>query len=180
MYPNIAYNNTMTINPIRYARATEHKSQQQVAKELGVSRPFIIRSEQGCYNEPSKSIADYAARVLNTSRKDIKERYEAYQLYHRQETVDLKPDITALKPDSSHALIEKHVIWNHEVFKTWREAHWNSVTSFCIDLCIHPYSVAAYEDGKMYSMPDQVELALRQTGLIDNDFKVKERWYYAE
>lgn len=47
-----------TTNPIKTFREMEGLSQVEMAKLAGVSRHFLLRAEQGCYNEIPNSILD--------------------------------------------------------------------------------------------------------------------------
>lgn len=175
----------MAINPIRIARNNDNYiSQAALAKKIGVSRPFIVRAEQGCYVEPGTSLTHYCAKLLNLSPNKVVAKYKDFQRSQRIETLTNKfHDVKKLGgPIAAPMELDdegKKIIFNHQLFMEWREGYWNTVTAFSTDMCVHPYSVAHYEDGDMYGMPDQLREVMIETGLLLPSFLHDKRWYYA-
>lgn len=181
-YPGNHQNRHMPINPIRTARASENKSQKELASIIGVSRPFVTRAEQGCYETPGTPLTHYCAKVLGVSPAKVHEMYFAFQRAQRRLTMENKFDIKPLTAPPGAAETSnrpKCLTFNHELFKDWREQYWNTVTSFCIDMCIHPYSASHYESGDMYSMPEQIKSVMTECELLDRSFDPSVRWFYA-
>ena len=173
----------MALNPIRIARNMDNFSQVALAKNIGVSRPFVVRAEQGCYVEPGQVLTHYCARRLGISPTAVIEKYKAFQSSQRYETLNNKFDrievLAAPVAVNSNEPVNKDLVFNHQLFSQWRESYWNTVTQFSIDMCVHPYSVSHYEDGDMYGMPSQLINVLTECKLLDPNFNTGVRWYYA-
>lgn len=174
----------MAMNIIAVARNVEHLSQAALAKKLGLSRPFVVRAEQACYNEPGQVLTHYVARALKLSPGEVIDNYRMFQSSHRKETIENKfgsieklggPVAAPYELDDT----DKHIVFSHQLFQKWREGYWNTVTAFSVDMCVHPYSVAHYEDGDMYEMPGQLFNVLKENDLLEPTFLADKRWYYA-
>ena len=173
----------MAMNPIRIARNMENLSQSALARRLGLSRPFIVRAEQGCYDKPGTPLTHYCARVMKINPTQVLELYHLFQSSQRKETLAKHAGIETLAAPVAAPLElddkDREILFNHQLFQRWREGYWNTVTDFSVAMCVHPYSVAHYEDGDMYGMPKQLFEVLTETGLIDPSFNKDVRWYYA-
>lgn len=179
------------MNPVTYARMTANLSKLELGRQLQISRTFIIRAEQGCYVDPGKKLIKFSCNRLNVDRADLMERYESFQFQKRTDEVSnrsllklrcpfpveksFKNSDQGVTTDTS-GLIE---IYNHEVFKKWREDYYNTIIGFSGSMCVHPSSVEQYENGKLQSMPNQLRDALESMNLIDHSFDPETRWFYA-
>jgi DNA-binding XRE family transcriptional regulator len=173
------------VNPIRYARAVEQITTAQLARNLKISRSFVVRIEQGCYRNPGTELARYASHTLDIPVSEIISRYKQFQKHVRQNTLDNCPELRPIsgpvaaedqnKKFSSDAVTTR--IFTHDVFSAWREEYWPQSIDFCTSMCVHPASVKKFEAGLMLNMPEQLVEVLQETGLLGN-IEYKQRWYY--
>lgn len=173
------------VNPIRYARALEQMTQTKLAKDLMLSRSFVIRVEQSVYRTPGEELTNWAGRVLNIAPREVQERYELHQHIKRELALLDIPSITPIsapvaaqdqnKNFSSDGVTTR--IFCYEVFALWRMNYWDSANDFCVQMCVHPDSVKKYEAGDMLHMPDQLESVLREINMLGN-LDHSKRWYY--
>lgn len=189
MFP-MSVNLDDNMNPIRYARSLDQLSQAKLARKLQISRPFLIRVEQGCYKTPGSDLTNYAAQTLTVTPRRITETYINFQTARRYSTLDSLTGLSGLvgpvaapsniTKNSSEgvATVNLRRIFVHEQFKEWREGYWSSAIDFAVSFCVHPDSVRKYELGQMLRMPEQLQDVLRQCNLIGN-IDVDRRWYYA-
>lgn len=174
----------MTLNPVSYARMSAGLTKTALSNKLSVSRTFIIRAEQGCYETPGNKLGSFTTKTLNIGRETLQERYENFQYEKRTGEVEFRgplllgAEVVLNQADhlpDSHTPVE---IYPHLIFKKWREAYWNTIIGFSGSMCVHPSSVEQYESGKYKSMPIQLKDALESMNLIAPGFKVNERWFY--
>lgn len=174
------------VNPIRYARSLDQLSQAKLARALAISRPFLIRVEQGCYKTPGDQLINYASKTLEIPVEKINLMYINYQMMRRAIALESLMELTPISgPVAAQVIQEKSHservatrIFNHQVFREWREGYWNSVSDFSVAMCVHPDSVRKYELGEMLRMPEQLQDVLRQCNLLGN-IDTDTRWYYA-
>lgn len=170
------------MNPIRVARNLETLSQGALATKLGLSRPYIVRAEQGCYVRPGTPLEHFVSRTMRIPPQEVMRKYREFQSSQRKFTIEQRlygMEKLGAPAEISSEEDTKHIVFPHQLFAKWREGYWATVTQFSVDLCVHPYSVAHYEDGDMYSMPEQLREVLTECNLLDEGFLNDKRWYYA-
>lgn len=173
------------MNPITYARYLAANSSSRLAKDLGVSRQYLSRLEQGLYDKPNKEVADWVATTINRSLDKkvtpevIEQLYREWQWQQRESTklnkalmpVEVTEYIKIAQPEFR----EHGIIYYHKVFKQWRADYWSTAHSFCVDMCLHTAPVAEYEEGETITMPNQLKKVLTGLHLIGTGFKTSER-----
>lgn len=168
------------MNPITYARMSAGLSKSELSKKLDLSRTYLIRAEQGCYVDPGKKLIPWTCRILNTDKDSLLERYKDFQFEKRSSELEYRNPT----PLGNNVIIPPcrdqncSEIYPHKIFKEWREDYWNTIVGFAGAMCVHPASVEQYENGKLSSMPNQLQDALQSMNLIANQFPVEERWFY--
>lgn len=185
----------MSLNPVSYARMSAGLTKNALSGKLSLSRTFIIRAEQGCYETPGKKLGLFAASELNISTHVLQERYETFQHEKRIKEVEFRNpeklgsklilngtfDFTLQQAmELPPSPVEKIEIYPHEVFLKWREDYWRTILDFAGTMCVHPSSVEQYESGKLNSMPVQIKDALESMNLIASGLDVSSRWFYGE
>lgn len=175
------------MNPVSHARYLATMSTTKLSRELKVSKQYISRLEQGLYDKPNKTVMNWAATELSKhTDKSITEAqvemlYRNWQWSQRQSTKEnrlLKPvEVTKFDRVSQAAALggETNVLYYHKIFGQWVGAYWDSVHSFCVQMCLHPSPVAEYIDGATHSMPNKLRDVLIKLDLIGEGFKTNER-----
>lgn len=173
------------MNPVTYARYLYSGSSTKLAKELGTSRQYLQRVEQGLYDKPNEKILDWATTVLNNHLDKPVTNAAVLQLYREwqwQQRESNKLNL-AVRPlvVTQHDLVSQpsfrhnQVVYYHKVFTQWRGDYWHSSHAFCVDFCLHPSPVAEYEEGETVTMPNQLKKVLVNLNLIGEGFKTSER-----
>lgn len=163
------------MNPITKARNLSGIPTTRLAKELGVSRQYITRVEQGLYDNVNKKLLNWTADILfeedEPNSTKILEDYNSWQWDHRKSSKDSK----LLRPIEINPYHRPDIIYYHKVFRSWRELYWDTTHGFCVDMCLHPSSVNNYEDGSLMKMPPTMKEVLSRLGLLGEGFKTNER-----
>lgn len=176
------------MNPVAYARLLEAVSASKLAKELGVSKQYISRLEQGLYDNPNGRVMQWTAEVLDkNSSEDVEVNQKiAERLYNEwqwEERNRIKNDrgIQPLTLDRYEIVSEAaltgspNIIYYHRVFSNWLHVYWRSPHEFCVDMKLHPSPVDEYIGGGTYKMPSQLKEVLSRLGLLGKGFKTNER-----
>ena len=173
---------TETLNPITQARELIGLTQTRLAMKTGISRQHVSKLEQGCHRKVNERVLKYLSDQLGGEPKpnEIQLGYTAWQQRHRRLALSqhrnnpIRPVADFIssgvcQPTNTETLIRWYL-----VFKAWREEYWNSQNEFCLDMCVKPFDVSKYEDGKLYSMPSYLREALEDVSLLKG-FKSYER-----
>lgn len=173
------------MNPITYARYLSPMSSTKIAKELGVSRQYLNRLEQGLYDKPNDKVVKWTMETLNShldkkvSAPTVEQLYKEWQWQQRESTKlnkALSPvAITDFDRVSQPSFRNHGIIYYHKIFAQWRGDYWNTSHAFCVDMCLHPAPVAEYEEGETHTMPNQLKKVLTQLNLIGEGFVTSER-----
>lgn len=173
------------MNPISYARYLSAYSTSRLAKNLGVSRQYLSRVEQGLYDKPNKDVVNWTVETINkhldrpVNQVIVEQLYKEWQ-WQQRESVKLNKAlapvaVTEYAKVAQPTYREYGVICYHKVFADWRNDYWHSSHAFCVDMCLHPSPVAEYEEGITATMPSQLKKVLTQLDLIGAEFKTSER-----
>lgn len=140
-------------NPLKRERLNAALTLAQLADRLDVSKQFIIRAEQGCYVAPPEILVGYFVERRDVNAGELEQDYYKFQHYKRRESFGrLITTWTFPKTD-------KHP------FTYWRECSGiKSEAGACVLFCLHPAVMFKYERGKMLSTPEQLTLALLESG----------------
>lgn len=173
------------MNPITYARYHYTGSTIKLSKELGISRQYLSRVEQGLYDKPNDKVLNWATETLNrhleksVTNEAVAQLYREWQWQQRESTKlnkALRPlDISEYDLVSQPSFRHDGIIYYHKVFTQWRGDYWNSSHAFCVDMCLHPSPVAEYEEGSTVTMPNQLKKVLGSLNLVGSGFKTSER-----
>lgn len=148
-------------NPIVDARLSIAMSANQLARQLGLSRQYISRAEQGTYSSLNPALLKWVANVRRTSPQAIEDRYQRFQNATRRATIEtVNPAKLVRRSDATGATI----------FERWRSGYWHSPLAFANGLCVHPDLVTKYEEGITKRMPKEVKKVLEQFDLIDSNW----------
>lgn len=172
------------MNPISYARYLSSYSTTRLAKNLGVSRQYLSRLEQGLYDKPNKEVINWTTETLNKSLDKpvtpaaIEQLYREWQ-WQQRESIKLNKAllpvaITDFDRVAQPSFREHGIIYYHRIFRQWRGDYWPSAHAFCVDMCLHPSPVTEYEEGQTITMPSQLKKVLLELNLIGEGFKTSE------
>jgi transcriptional regulator with XRE-family HTH domain len=175
------------MNPISYARyLSTYSSTSALARELGVSRQYLSRIEQGIYDKPNQELLEWAATTINKASgkdfeaSDVEQLYREWQ-WQKRESAKLNK---ALRPVTvtEYDLVKQRaingtdaIVYYYRIFTQWRSDYWLTSHAFCVDMCLHPSPVAEYEEGKTHTMPNTLKKVLIELELIGEGFKTHER-----
>jgi len=173
------------MNPVTYARYLSTYSSTKLAKNLGVSRQYLSRLEQGLYDKPNKEVVDWTTETINShldkpvTGEMIEQLYREWQ-WQQRESVKLNKALLPVAITDYHRVAqpsfrEHGIIYYYQAFRQWREDYWVSAHAFCVDMCLHPSPVAEYEEGSTITMPNQLKKVLTELHLIGEGFKTSER-----
>lgn len=129
-----------------------------LAEFAGVTRHAVLRTEQGVYSLPPPAILSvFSQRLPGTSIPYLEEEYRRWQSIARRRAGIQYPDVPLVFRDSTG-----------QQFLNWRlfSLGMTSRMEFCRVFCVHPAVVEKYEKGQQHQMPDQLEQALREAGLL--------------
>ncbi|MFE1145210.1 hypothetical protein [Streptomyces rochei] len=173
------------MNPVSYARYLYTGSTIKLSKELGISRQYLSRVEQGLYDKPNDKILDWTVETLNRSLEKpvnqdiVLQLYREWQWQQRESTKlnkALRPlEVTEYAKISQGSYRQHGIVYYHKVFEQWRGDYWPSAHAFCVDMCLHPSPVAEYEEGETITMPNQLKKVLSSLKLIGEGFVTSER-----
>lgn len=148
----------MALNPLKALRLSAGWTQQELADFGGITRHAVLRTEQGVYALPPPAILSvFSQRLPGSSIPYLETEYKAWQRRMRQATSRLMPDA----PGISGAATSSQ-------FRDWRifTLGISSRMEFCRLFCVHPAVVEKYEKGQQARMPDQLQEALTDAGLL--------------
>ena len=146
-------------NPIVEARLEKSMTSNMLAKNLGLSRQYLSRAEQGTYTSLNPQLTRWVAQSLSVHPRSVEDKYRSFQHHKRTATVEeLAPHI--LRRNGAEA--------EHLTFERWRNGYWQSPLAFAVGMCLHPDSVQKYEEGIQRGMPQQIKMALEQVKLLDS------------
>lgn len=176
------------MNPVAYARFLEVISASKLAKDLGVSKQYISRLEQGLYDNPNGKVMRWTAEVLDKNSSDdvevnqkiVERMYTEWQWEERNSIKDgrgLQPVEVDRYEIASEAAITGSIdiIYYHRVFAKWLNVYWRSPHEFCVDMKLHPSPVDEYVGGNTYKMPSRLKEVMSRLGLLGKGFKTNER-----
>lgn len=170
------------MNPVSYARYLSTYSTTALGKNLGVSRQYINRLEQGLYDKPNDKVLKWATETINkhlaeddqTNPKAVEEFYRNWQWQHREST-KASLIIRPLVVTEYDQIKQPDVMYYYRIFKQWREDYFVSSHAFCVAMCLHPTPIADYEEGNTSKMPSNLKECLTRLGLLGANFKTNER-----
>jgi hypothetical protein len=163
----------MSTNPIRQARIDAKRSLAEFAKECGVSRVAVQRTESGCYIEVPPAIVTGLLNHLTvlsdgtplTTENEIQAAYSEYQKQTRRDTYLQQK----LLPDATPPVGVSPVVY-------WRlMSGVPSQLEFCKLLCLHPYVIDKTESGAQKSLPKQLVVVMQQAGYDDSLIELLDR-----
>lgn len=151
------------INPIVDARLAKSLSANALSKRLGLSRQYLSRAEQGTYSSLNPALLKWTANALSIGTADVMKLYTRFQRETRRATVDkVGPHKLSRNPGNNQP--------GHVIFEHWRSGYWPSTMAFATAFCIHPDTIQKYEEGIRLEMPSPIRLALREVGLIEDNW----------
>ncbi len=170
------------MNPVSYARYLSTYSTTALAKNLHVSRQYISRLEQGLYDKPNKTLADWTAEVLNKSldknRKVtpamVEQLYKEWQ-WQKRESIKMNKLLRPCAVTEYDRVRQPDIVYYHKIFRQWRQDYWTTAHAFCVDMCLHPSPVADYEEGNTHTMPNNLKKVMLEMNLIGEGFLTSER-----
>lgn len=188
------------MNPITAARMRAGLSKAEFCRQMRLSRTFILRAEEGTYDNPGSKLIEFSTNTLGISKLEFRRQYSQFQSQvrqHTKETVQINPlaidhRVTARDERAVGRLLTKTEndlelelnseditrVFMHKIFRQWRENYWGTYINFAKALCVHPASVENYEAGSYNSMPLLMQDALNEIDLIDPSFDPRLRWCY--
>lgn len=170
------------MNPITYSRNQSLLSTTALARQLEVSRQYLTRLEQGLYDKPNKNVMNWVVEQfnkdpdLNVTVDQVIQTYKDWQSHKRRDT-KIEKKIEPLEVISNQSTPDQGlpIVYYHRIFREWRCKYWETVHSFCVEMCLHPSPINNYEEGLIASMPENLRLALKDLDLIGEGFKTYER-----
>ena len=168
------------MNPVSYARYLTSFSTTRLAKDLGVSRQYLSRLEQGIYDKPNQETLNWTVSTLNkhldkpVSHKAVEQLYREWQ-WQKRESCKINKHLLPLAVTDFDRARQPDIIYYHKLFLQWRQDYWISSHEFCVDMCLHPSPVTDYEEGNTHKMPSNLRDVMSQLGLIGSGFKTNER-----
>lgn len=133
-------------NPLRIAREATGLSQGRLAELLGVSRHFILRVEQGLYEDVPPAVGNFF------SNPDLIYEYHRWQNTRRRLSAE----------DKDLALNDNFFNFHYRGYRhpliAWRSENANLIArmTFCRAYCLQPAIVERFERGKTASVPGPV------------------------
>lgn len=170
----------VTMNPIITARSLSLLSTTALSRQLGVSRQYISRLEQGLYDKPSEKVLEWAVATINKNRSDpitvkaLTQLYSEWQ-WQKRESARMDLILRPLEVSEFDRMRMPDRIFYHKIFKNWRSDYWPTAHAFCVSMCVHPSPVANYEDGQTITMPKTLVQVLSQMNLIGDNFRTAAR-----
>jgi len=168
------------MNPVSYARYLSSLSTTRLAKEIGVSRQYISRLEQGIYDKPSKEMLNWTVKTLNKHLQDpvthsaVEQLYREWQ-WQKRESCKVNKHLLPVGVTDFDRARQPEIIYYHKIFLQWRQDFWISSHEFCVDMCLHPSPVVDYEEGNTVKMPSNLKVVMTHLGLLGSGFKTSER-----
>jgi transcriptional regulator with XRE-family HTH domain len=168
------------MNPVSYARYLSSISTSRLAKELGVSRQYLSRLEQGIYDSVNKETLNWTVRTLNKhldsplSHGAVEQLYKEWQ-WQKRESCRMNKHLLPVEVTDFDRARQPEIIYYHKIFLQWRQDYWISCHEFCVDMCLHPDPVAKYEEGDTVKMPSGLKEVMGHLGLLGSGFKTSER-----
>ena len=135
-------------SPLKDLRERKGLTLDRVSHSTGLSKQFIINSEQAVYVDPPEQLM----RFYEVSELD------EYYDYQRE-----------VRKANYFKLIEPWVFFQAEglihPFINWRECSGiDSARAICKLFCVHPAVMHKFEHGNMESVPEQLTVALLESG----------------
>ena len=135
-------------SPLKDLRERSGLTLERVAAQTGLSKQFIINSEQAVYVDPPE-------QLLRFYETDTLDEYYEYQ--------------REVRKHNYFKLIEPWVFFEAEglihPFINWRECSGiTSARAISTLFCVHPAVMHKFEHGNMESVPDQLTAALLESG----------------
>jgi transcriptional regulator with XRE-family HTH domain len=150
-------------NPIVEARLSKSLSANALAKQLGLSRQYISRAEQGTYSNLNPALLKWVANAMQFTVGSTEQRYITFQKAQRRATIERVNPATLTRRDGNNS--PGGVIFEH-----WRSGYWTSPMQFAVAFCIHPDLVQKYEEGITKTMPKQLKAALIEAGILNGNW----------
>lgn len=150
-------------NPIIDARIEKAYSAAALAKQLGLSKQYLSKAEQGTYSSLNPSVLRWVSRALGIGEADVVKRYEQFQNAKRQSTIEnVEPHKLIRTPDNK--------LPGNLLFEQWRSSYWPSSMAFSQAFCVHPEMVRKYEEGITPEMPKQIREILTDADLMETEW----------
>jgi transcriptional regulator with XRE-family HTH domain len=154
------------VNPIIDARIEKAYSAAALAKQLGLSKQYLSKAEQGTYSSLNPSLIRWVGRALQISEEDVAKRYAQFQDAKRRSTIENVEPHKLTRTDGNN-------LPGCLLFEQWRAGYWPSVFAFSQAFCVHPEMVRKYEEGITPEMPKQIRDILTDANLMDEDWEEK-------
>jgi transcriptional regulator with XRE-family HTH domain len=155
-------------NPLKRLRHLCNLTLDQVAYQVGVSRQFIIRAEQGVYSAVPDSLLDFYGGRLEVDALAVGAEYYQFQLLTRKANYGRLIEPWTFPDVLQHPFIH------------WRLM--SGVTSsagICKLFCVHPATINKFEKRSflMNAIPDQLVGALLESGYHPETLDTLEQSY---
>jgi len=160
----------MTDSPLRRLRETCNLTIDRVAQDTGLSKQFIIKSEQCVYSEPSDTlIRFYESKLEDNVIDDV---YTDYYKFQRE-----------VRKFNYGQLIEPWVFigYDEHPFRNWRVCSGvGSLSGLCRIFCVHPAVMTKFESTpwQLKAVPEQLVKALLESGYRPTTIQALEEAYY--
>lgn len=146
-------------NPLRSLRRRQGWTQRELAEFSGVTRHAVLRTEQGVYALPPPAILSAISQRLPDSSVPYLE--EAYRRWQTQQRILVRAHLFSDAPGIPREATSSEFL-NYRIFTLGL----TSRMEFCRLFCVHPAVVEKYEKRQQLSMPDQLQQALSEAGLL--------------
>lgn len=163
--------NIATENPLKKIRTSLDLTIDQVAYRAGVSKQFIIKSEQAVYTEPSASLVAFYGELVDLDVVEIEQEYYLFQRETRRANYGrlIEPwAFTAALGEVGHPFIN------------WRMLSGvSSAAGLCKLFCVHPAVLNKFENRSylIAGVPEGLVSALLEAGYSANTLDALEKAY---
>lgn len=154
-------------NPIKKLRRNLHMSQGKLGFQIGVTRQYISRLEQGEYADINAGLLRFFKEELDVDERGLRFNYAHWQTLKRRFTVRIRV-VEVLEAPVGEVPF-------YRAFRVWRKRYFKSVADFAKSMCVNSNLISLYETGKCRSMPVQLKTALIDGGLLGEGFKTNAR-----
>lgn len=139
-------------------------TQAELGEIAGVTRHAVIRTEQGVYALPPPAILSvFLRRFPGESILTLETVYVAWveetRRHNASKYLNREPPVTLVSGDMAGV---DFLLWRLNTMRI------TSRMEFCRLFCVHPAVVEKYEKGQQKHMPDQLQHALYDVGLLSH------------
>lgn len=141
-------------NPLKELRGAAGLTMERVCRGTQVSKQYLIKQEQGCYNEPSEVLLDFYSGYSELDVNEVKQRYYAFQ--------------RSVRKANYGRLIEpwKFIVDYHPFINWYTLSGIPSASSVCRIFCLHPSVMHRFfnRSNLINEVPSQLTAALLESG----------------